>query len=67
MYDGLDPRHTILTKLCPNVPWWSSSKDMFGMSGVQSIIHAWLVYSLVFYLSIKQDQMILTEETEQKQ
>jgi hypothetical protein len=26
----------------------------------QSIIHTWLVYSLVFYLFIKQDQMILT-------
>ena len=26
----------------------------------QSIIHAWLVYSLVSYLFIKQDQMILT-------
>ena len=36
------------------------TKVMFIMSGVQSIIHAWLVYSLVSYLFIKQDQMILT-------
>ena len=86
---------SILTKLCPNVPWvilfqsyvryvWGPKKGPRGglkfifcplklmISWIvfilhthvgkyfQSIIHAWLVYSLVSYLFIKQDQMILT-------